>query len=206
VVREECAPRSELVMTFVDLPASAAWRHDESREGFESVFLGPAGTGLLLAGHTAAVEEGQAWAVRYEVTVDDAWLTRSARIAGWTAAGHREVVLEADGAGHWHIDGVPTPELDGCLDVDLESSACTNTLPVHRLRLGVGASAEVPAAYVRALDLRVERLEQRYARLEDDGSSQHYEYAAPAFDFTARLVYDRAGLLTDYPGIARRVL
>lgn len=193
-------------MIFADLPASAAWQHSVSRQGFESVFFAPTPAGLLLAGHTAAVEEGQAWVVRYEVAVDVAWLTRSARIAGWTAAGHREVVLEADGAGHWRIDGVPAPELDGCLDVDLESSACTNTLPVHRLRLGVGRHAEVPAAYVRALDLRVERLEQRYARLDDDGSSQHYDYAAPAFEFTALLVYDRAGLLTDYPGIARRVL
>jgi hypothetical protein len=31
-----------------------------------------------------------------------------------------------------------------------------------------------------------------------------FEVAAPAFDFTSRLVYDESGLVVDYPGIARR--
>jgi hypothetical protein len=64
----------------------------------------------------------------------------------------------------------------------------------------------VAAAYVRALDLSVERLGQRYARVADDGNTSQYDYRAPAFDFDARLVYDEAGLQLDYPGIARRVL
>ena len=37
-------------------------------------------------------------------------------------------------------------KLDGCIDVDLKSSCCTNTIPVHRLQLGVGQSADAPAA------------------------------------------------------------
>jgi hypothetical protein len=31
-----------------------------------------------------------------------------------------------------------------------------------------------------------------------------YDYTAPAFGFTARLVYDETGLIVDYPGIATR--
>lgn len=46
------------------------------------------------------------------------------------------------------------------LDVDLESSALTNALPVHRMGLGIEPAADAPAAYVRALDLSVDRLEQ----------------------------------------------
>ncbi len=53
----------------------------------------------------------------------------------------------------WRIDGRPSPHLDGCRDVDLESSALTNALPVHGLGLHVGQGAEAPAACVRALDL-----------------------------------------------------
>lgn len=41
-------------------------------------------------------------------------------------------------AGGWR----PGPRLDGCFDVDLESSSMTNTLPVHRLGLAPGAAAE----------------------------------------------------------------
>jgi len=75
---------------------------------------------------------------------------------------------------------------------------------VHRLALATGARAETPAAYVRALDLRAERLEQSYTRLPDEAGQQRYRYAAPAFSFTCTLGYDESGLVLDYPGIAVR--
>jgi hypothetical protein len=59
---------------------------------------------------------------------------------------------------------------------------------------------------VRAPDLRIERLDQRYRRLEDDGAGSRYDYASPAFGFEAVLVYDEFGFILDYPGIAVRVL
>jgi len=151
------------------------------------------------------VEDGRAWGIRYTLTVDAGWATRSAHIVGPSALGVNEVRLEADGTGGWWIDGTQAPHLDGCLDVDLEASAFTNALPVHRLALDVGQQADAPAAYVRALDLRVERLEQSYRRLEDDGENSRYDYVSPAFDFRAELVYDEFGLVFDYPGIAVRV-
>jgi uncharacterized protein len=77
---------------------------------------------------------------------------------------------------------------------------------VHRMRLGVGQAAEAPAVYVRALDLAVERLDQRYARVHDDGPRLRFDYRAPVFDYQDRLVYDAAGLVLEYPGIASRVL
>ncbi|HEU5001164.1 MAG TPA: putative glycolipid-binding domain-containing protein [Actinomycetota bacterium] len=187
-------------------PATAAWRHFGARDGFECLFVLRDGAGLRLHGSTAAVEAGEAWIVAYALVVDERWHTRSARVWGRSRAGERAVALESDGAGHWHVDGVPAPHLDGCLDIDLESSACTNTLPVHRLGLQVGQGAEAPAAYVRAADLAVGRLEQRYVRMPDDGAVRPYDYTAPAFEFSCRLVFDEAGLVVDYPGIAERVL
>jgi len=191
-------------MPFHDLPVTAGWRHVDAREGFESVFFRRLGSGHLIDGHTAAVEEGEVWTVRYSIELDERWFTRSARVWGRSATGEHERFLDADGAGGWTVDGRPAPELDGCLDVDLESSACTNLMPVRRLRLAVGASAQAPAAYVRALDLAVDRLEQDYTRVDDDGPHQRYDYRSPAFAFECRLVYDESGLVLDYPGIAVR--
>jgi hypothetical protein len=57
---------------------------------------------------------------------------------------------------------------------------------------------------VRALDLAVERLEQRYVRIDDGPGLKRYDYTSPAFDFRCELVYDAAGLVLDYPGIASR--
>jgi hypothetical protein len=91
--------------------------------------------------------------------------------------------------------------LDGCLDVDLEASAMTNTLPIHRFGTEDNLVHDAPAAYVRVSNLVVERLEQRYVRR----ASGIYDYEAPAFDFGCQLRYDSSGLVVDYPGIAVRV-
>ena len=192
-------------MAYSAPPRLAAWRHLDARDGFEVVFLEPHEDGFHIEGHTAAVEDGEAWAVEYSIVLDRHWFTRHARVLGRSAAGRRETTLEADGAGHWRVIGVVAPQLTGCLDVDLESSAFTNALPVHRLALSVGQEAAAPAAWVRAADLSVERLEQRYKRVADDGSRERYEYAAPSEVFESVLTYDASGLVLQYPGIATRV-
>jgi uncharacterized protein len=172
--------------------------------GFEVAYFQALEDGWRIDGTTAALEDTQAWVVTYSIQLDTAWATRSARITARTARGAGQTLLESDGAGRWHIDGDRASHLEGCTDIDLESSAMTNALPVHRLHLPTGARADAPAAYVRASSLTVERLEQTYQRTTDEATHQRYDYAAPAFDFTCRLVYDEDGLVLDYPGIAVR--
>jgi hypothetical protein len=191
---------------FLDPPPYAAWRHREARDGFEVAFSRADADGWAMEGDTAAVEGDAAWVVRYVIRLDSGWFARGATVSARSPSGPHELKLEADGVGGWLVAGEPAPHLRGCLDVDLESSALTNAFPVHRLGLRVGESAEAPAAYVRAADLSVGRLEQRYTRLEDDaGGRQRYLYGAPAFEFECELLYDEFGLVLDYPGIATRV-
>jgi len=191
-------------MPFLPPPTSAAWSHQDARCGFEVAYLQPLEGGHLLTGATTAVEDGRPWIVDYEIRVDAGWRTRSARVTARLDTGSSTRVLETDGEGRWRIDHEPATHLDGCLDVDLESSALTNALPVHRLGLGTGSSAQAPAAYVRLPHLTVTRLEQQYARVSDQDERQRYDYVAPEFDFSCRLVYDAAGLVLAYPGIAMR--
>src|SRR5213596_2878096 len=117
----------------------AAWRHRGARDGFEVLFITSSDDGYRCDGDVAAVEDGSAWAVRYSVVLDRSWTTRSVHISGLAAPGGWDLRLEADGRGGWRLDGAPAPDLDGCLDVDLEASVFTNALPVHRLRLAAGA-------------------------------------------------------------------
>lgn len=183
----------------------AAWRHRDARTGFEILFPRRERGRYQLDGYSAAVEEGEGWGVNYALTVDDRWVTRSAHVVGQSAFGAHEVRLERDGSGMWRVNGVAAPELSGCLDVDLEASACTNAMPVNRLGLQEGEEASASAVFVRAPTLRVERLDQTYERLSNDGERARYRYAAPAFGFRAVLVFDRFGFVLDYPGIAVRV-
>ncbi len=191
-------------MSFADLPRSAAWRHRGAHDGFEVVFARSAAGGVAFAGSTAAVEEGEPWFVGYEIALAADWSSLAAVVRNRSSRGVGTISLQSDGGGGWLIDGAAASHLDGCLDVDLESSSLTNAFPVHRLGLEVGQAAEAPAAYVRALDLVVQRLEQRYVRLSDGVAGQRYHYASPQFGFECELVYDRAGLVIDYPGIAVR--
>ena len=118
---------------------------------------------LCFTGTTSALEDGHAWTVSYHVMVDPmSWATRSACVSARTDAGKRALEVRTDGRGGWWLDGRRAGHLDGCLDIDLESSVLTNAFPVRRLGLASGQGADAPGAYVRAEDLRVERLEQRY--------------------------------------------
>jgi hypothetical protein len=187
------------------LPPSAAWRHVHARDGFEVVFFVGAADGVRIDGHTTAVEDGEAFAVEFTIELDDRWHTRRGQVTGRSSRGRRSVALEADGAGSWLVDGQRAPQLDGCLDLDLEASSLTNAFPVGRLRLSPGETAQAPAAYVRALDLTVDRLEQRYRRTDAGTGRERYDYAAPSFGFACELVYDESGLVLEYPGLAERV-
>lgn len=191
-------------MPFDAAPPFAAWRHCDARAGFEVAFLHADDDSYRLEGGTNAVEDGEPWAVQYVIALASDWTTRSAQVLGRSTAGPHELRLEAAEPARWRVNGAAAPHLDGCLDLDLESSALTNAFPVHRLGLEVGEQADAPAAYVRAIDLSVERLEQSYVRLDDDGNRQRYRYTAPRFRFECQLLYDEFGLVLDYPGLAVR--
>jgi uncharacterized protein len=192
-------------MQLADLPPFAAFQHRGARDGFEVVFFAAAGgKRIRVDGSTAAVEDGEAWSVGYSIELDRQWRTRRATVRGRAQGGEREIAIDADGAGRWKVDGEEVPALDGCLDLDLESSSLTNAFPMRRLSLEVGQSAQAPAAYVRVLDLRVERLEQSYERLPDGTGGARFDYASPRFGFRGELEYDASGLVIEYPGIATR--
>src|SRR5215210_7091085 len=155
----------------------------------------------MATGCTTAVENGEAWVIDYDRRVCADWRTRSARVTRRVGAGSTTTTtVENDGHGRWRVDGVLRHDLRGCHDVDLESSALTNAIPVHRLALEPGQSSEAPAAYVRT-SLTVERLEQTYTRVDTHERHQRFRYRAPFFGFECELVYDTSGFALSYPGI-----
>ncbi|WP_024801565.1 putative glycolipid-binding domain-containing protein [Nocardia sp. BMG51109] len=188
-------------MSSTALPTVASWRHEGARVGFEAAFFADDERGLQVEGTTTATEDGTPWVVDYLIRLDESWVTRYARITSRSRGATTVTVIEADGVGGWHIDGAPAPRLEGCLDLDLEASAMTNTFPVHRLRLETGRAMSAPAAYVRAAGPAVERLEQTYTR----STERHYDYTAPEFGVACRLTYDQFGLILNYPGLATRI-
>ena len=183
----------------------AAWRHVGDRTGVEVAFFSAVDQGWRIEGSCSAVEAGAAWVCRYLIEIDSEFRTRRAEVVGQIASGALRRVLESAGDGEWLVDGVPAPELSGCLDVDLETSAMTNTFPIHRLDLVPGVEQEAPAAYVQVDDLAVNRLPQTYRRIPDGATGLRFDYISPTHDFRATLSFDRSGLILDYPEIAVRI-
>lgn len=148
--------------------------------------------------------------VRVEGRIDDAGATLTYVLqaeADWsfrdlvarTAAG--ELHVGRDAGGSWTVDGVPRPDLAEAREVDLSASPLTNTLPVRRLRLAVGASADIVTAYVAVTELTVTLDPQRYTRV----SEMRYRYDSLDSDFTRVVEVDADGLVVDYPGLFVRV-
>lgn len=111
------------------------------------------------------------------------------------------LTLQSDGQGEWvdEVRGCPVPELHGCIDVDLSSTPLTNTLPIRRLGLAVGAARDLMVAYINVPELTFSAVAQRYTRT----SSSAYRYESGSF--RADLPVDEHGLVLDYPGDWRRI-
>ena len=122
--------------------------------------------------------------VAYHLEVDADWRTRRVEVA--VGAGVR--VLTSDGAGRWWRDGQAAPDLDGCLDVDIEATPLTNTLPIRRAGAG-----SVTAAWVRVPGPAVEPLPQTYT---DDGDGR-WTYRSRG-GFVGALTVDADGVVVDY--------
>jgi uncharacterized protein len=143
-------------------------------------------SGLILQAHQNAPH-----VVRYTIDVDEAWRTHAVQVEVENG-GPQQISLTADGAGRWTRNGRQLPIVDGCLDVDLEWSPSTNTLPIRRLGLTVGETRVVAAAWVRFPSLEVERLDQSYDRLDE----RRYRYRSGRF--TADLLVDEDAMVLHY--------
>ena len=71
--------------------------------------------------------------------------------------------------------------------------------------LSGGAQVELTAAWVSVPDLGVRPDGQRYTRLRSGPDHHLLRYEATDGSFSAEITVDSAGIVIDYPGIARRL-
>ena len=172
--------------------ASVLWRrHDWA--GHEAARLVRRDSGWELSGAAVFVYETRACRLDYSVACDDGWRTIATRVTGWVGHDGVDVTIAVDAARRWWMNERECPGVAGCVDVDLNFSPSTNLLPIRRLRLDVGQSADVTAAWLRFPSFALERFDQTYQRL----GPAAYRYRS-ASGFTADLDVDDAGFATRY--------
>ena len=133
----------------------------------------------------------------YQISCDSAWRTLSARVEGWLGNTIVSIHMRTDPTHHWWLNEVEQPEVMGCIDLDLNFSPSTNTLPIRRLDLAVGCTANVNAAWLRFPSFRLEPLPQQYRRLGETA----YRYESAGGQFVANLEVNRSGFVVNYPGL-----
>jgi len=135
----------------------------------------------------------------YQVICDAAWRTLSARVEGWLGEIIVGIQIRIEPDQRWWLNDVEQLEVMGCIDVDLNFSPSTNTLPIRRLNLDIGETAEVNAAWLRFPSFRLERLSQQYHRLSETA----YRYESGGGQFVAELKVNSSGFVVDYSGLWR---
>ncbi len=141
--------------------------------------------------------------ITYKVECDPGWKTRSVDIHQERASEVKRLTLEVgqDQVQVWRVAGSVVPFATGFFDVDLEITPATNTLPIRRLALQEGQSAQVEAVWVRFPSLSVERLQQRYTRIEHN----RYQYEGLSSGYQTQLEVDESGIVISYFGVWRQV-
>ncbi|WP_051371490.1 putative glycolipid-binding domain-containing protein [Mesorhizobium loti] len=173
------------------------WREREG-PGLEHLVLRER-AGEVLADSVVICSGQTSFAVRYRIECDANWRARSVTVD--MIGSGQTLILVSDREGHWIRDGLAVPELDGVVDPDLTVTPFTNTLPIRRLRLSTGQSADITTAFIRLPALTVVANPQRYTCLEE---GRRYLYESRASDFRRELEIDADGLVVTYPDFWQR--
>jgi uncharacterized protein len=150
-----------------------------------------------LEGTAAFSHEQRSCRLDYQIVCDATWHTLFAKVAGWLGTTVVDIQIKTDPSGHWWLNDVEQSDVMDCIDIDLNFSPSTNLLPIRRLGLAVGETAQVQAAWLRFPSFKLEPLPQRYRRLDE----HTYRYESAGGQFVAELKVNHAGFVIDYPGI-----
>jgi hypothetical protein len=177
------------------------WRRCLDSQSCEVCRFVPSGTGFQFNATILAAHEGRPIEICYQIFCDPSWLTTEVAVQQRYGFVESSFKLSVNDKTWNRADGGPLPELAACVDVDIELTPATNALPINRLKLGIGESSDIQAAWIRVPGLTIERAHQRYQRL----SENIYRYSSVASGFQAEIEVDGFGLPIRYGNIWERV-
>ena len=139
--------------------------------------------------------------IHYEIGCDAHWRVHRVDIELLDLPIDHSVCLVADGNGQWTTaDGEPLPEFDGCIDIDISVTPFSNTIPIRRLNLQVGQSADLKVLLITVPSMKLSLVEHRYTCLERQDAGGAYRFESLSAKTEVLLTIDRDGIVTDYPG------
>ena len=174
--------------------SSALWRRLDLM-GHDAARLDTLDDGYLLRGTAVFRDPAGPARLAYLVVCARDWTTRRGRVTGRIGARDVNCRVVRD-AGGWTLNGERAESLDHCVDLDFGFTPATNLQQLKRIALAVGASAEVPVAWLDTSDALME-LPQTYERR----SQTTYWYKAPSVGYAGLLELAPSGFIHRYPGL-----
>jgi uncharacterized protein len=161
-------------------------------------------SGVVADGLVLGVAEGRPFRIAYEVRCDTNWRVRGTRVG--IPGEEPKVELFSNGKGNWTgPGGRAMAYLEGCEYVDISETPFTNTLPIQRLDLAPGESAEISVAYFDGAELQPWPEPQCYTCLERGSDGGLYRFLSLDGGFSADLAVDADSLVLDYPELFKRI-
>jgi hypothetical protein len=179
------------------VPRSVRWRPVEG-VGLEHLTLATTQAGIRAEAVAIGERAEPRYGVSYRIDCTADFAVTDFAVA--TTDG-RQLAMERRG-GRWHdAAGTALPTFDDCIDIDLQGSPFTNTLPIRRERWEVGQSREFAMLYIPFDDFVPIIDRQIYTCL----APRLFRYQAADRSFEAELPVDEDGLVVDYPSLFERI-
>jgi hypothetical protein len=162
---------------------------------------------MRASGHIVSAS-GDPFGVAYTLLVDPEGRTRRLTVQTDSGTGERTLNLSRVPGGQWVADQGSGPrtlsQVESAIDIDVVSSAFTNSLAIRRLGLhrAVGA-ATLTVASVGGPDPDVTPVEHVYRTVSADGQGAVIEYTGPLG--RRELTIDADGFVIHFPGLSDRL-
>lgn len=164
------------------------WKGNHSLEAFT---LEQSDSGFI-GGGIVTVEDST---IRYQVVMDTSWHVLELSIKDVDRPRLKLYLTRTEDDLWYNAEGVLLPELSGCQEVDISITPFTNTLAIKKLTGHQQKRFKV--AYICIPDFTYAAVEQVYQAL----GSGRYRYENLDTRFSAELIADEFGLVSEYPGL-----
>lgn len=124
--------------------------------------------------------------MRYRIRARCDGTTRRVRIGA-----RSRIFVQRSADDTWKLNGTEVPEVAGARDIHLGFTPASVTLPIRRLKLGVGEEAQV---HVASLDLEKERLTPRHLVFRRTAPGD-YDCVETETGTTSKLKVDAQGIV-----------
>jgi hypothetical protein len=164
------------------------------------------GDGFLAQGTIIGLADAAPYSANYSLRFTDDWSARFATIRRLDLRGNA-LSIETDGEGEWFgSEELQLESLKDCLDVDISPTPFTKSLPIRRLQLRKGQSADVKVTHFEIPTFTIRPALQHYECIVPLGAEGgRFNFNPGNGSGVVEIAVDADGIVTQFPGAFSRV-